>query len=374
MTKTTIALDCRPLQNRYAGRGIGTVVRNLLSQLVMSRCSTSLVLCGKGPQPPLRCGAYRMLKRPASHEWLWEQLLWPFDLLAMKAGVFHSTVSLGMLRDIGFPLVRPARSIATVYDLTPLHLPGLAPHARMKSYRTQRLAVRGADRVFTISEFVKKDLVATLGVREGRIRVLPLAVDETLANRFDTRSSPPDKPSGSFLLAVGEGENKNIATVLAVFEQLAAGGYAGGLRIIGSPDRQTGEVTRRCRESAFRGRIVFTGEVSLEQLVENYAACDCLLFPSLMEGFGLPVIEAMYCGAPVVASNGSSLPEAGGDAAVYCAPRDVDGFARAAWRLLRDEAHRKEVVEKGMRHARRRSWSEAADMVIATYEELGREK
>ena len=111
-----IAIDCRPLQTRYATRGIGTVTRNLLAHLVQSRCSTSLILCGKSLFPPMRCSAYRMLRRPASHDWFWEQAKWPFDLMSMKAGIVHSTVSLGMLREIGLPLVCPAKRIATVYD------------------------------------------------------------------------------------------------------------------------------------------------------------------------------------------------------------------------------------------------------------------
>ncbi|MBN1129983.1 MAG: hypothetical protein JXA71_13405, partial [Chitinispirillaceae bacterium] len=142
-----IAIDCRPLQNRYAHVGIGTVTRNLLSHLVKSRFSSSLILCGSAPQAPLRCGRYVMLKRPERHDWLHEQLRWPFDLRALRAGLFHSTVSLGPLRDIGFPLIPGTRSIATVYDLTALHMPELAPYTRMKSFLIQKQAVRRADRV-----------------------------------------------------------------------------------------------------------------------------------------------------------------------------------------------------------------------------------
>ena len=87
----------------------------------------------------------------------------------------------------------------------------------------------------------------------------------------------------------------------------------------------------------------------------------------------MPVIEAMYCGAPVVTSNTSSLPEAGGDAALYCDPADADALAAAAKRILKDDVYRKKLVEKGKIHARKRSWSEAAEMIIEMYEELGAE-
>jgi glycosyltransferase involved in cell wall biosynthesis len=367
-----IAIDCRPLQNRYAQHGIGTVVRNLLSHLVMSRCSTSLILCGKAEQPPLHCGAYRLLERPASHDWLWEQLLWPVDIVKMHASIFHSTVSLGMIREIGLPLIRAAKTVATVYDLTPLHSPSLAPHTRMKSFRIQKMAVRGADRVITISMFVKEELVRLLKVKEQRIRVLPLAVDEALAKIYDARpASPPDPGVRPFILAMGESEHKNIGVVLNVFGRLADRGFTGELRVVGALENQTAEVQALFRTSPYRERIIFTGEISQEQIVENYAACSLFLFPSLMEGFGLPVIEAMYCGAPVVTSNTTSLPEAGGSAALYFAPDDVSGMTAAAERLLGDTVYRNDIIAAGKVHARRRSWSEAAEMVIGIYEELG---
>ena len=367
-----IAIDCRPLQNRYALHGVGTVTRNLIAHLVRSRCSTSLVLCGTSPQPPLHCGAYRRLKRPAAHDWLWEQVLWPIDMVKMRVSVFHSMVSMGLVREIGLPLIHPAKTIATVHDLTPMRLPALAPHARMKSFLIQKMAVRGADRVITVSSYVKDELVRLLKVKEERIRVLPLAVDDALAKVFDARRvTPPDRSAEPFLLAMGESENKNIAAAIAVFEQVTQRGFTGMLRVVGTLENQSAEVKRLVEASRYRERIIFTGAILLDQVVENYAACSLFLFPSLMEGFGLPVIEAQYCGAPVVAANTSSLPEAGGNAALYYRPDDVAGMTLAAERLLSDENYRKEIVEKGRTHARRRSWSEAAERVIGIYEELG---
>ncbi|MCU0609144.1 MAG: glycosyltransferase family 4 protein [Chitinispirillaceae bacterium] len=369
-----IAIDCRPLQNRYAGRGIGTVTRNLLGHLVRSRCSSSIVLCGKSPQPPLHCGAYHMLKRPDPCGWLQEQVRWPLDLIGIGASIFHSTVSLGIIRDINFPLVRPCKSIATVHDLTPMQLPGLLPHTRMKSYCVQRLAVRTADRIITPSSYVKNEIVHRLHVREEKVRVLPWAVDEKISRLFDRRDQVSLSDAEPFILAMGEDENKNITTVLTVFELLAARGYPGSLRIVGALGHQTDEVRRQYESSEIRERIVFTGTISPEHLVENYATCSLFFFPSLLEGFGLPVIEAMYCGAPVITAETSSLPEAGGDAAVYTPPADFNGMVTAAERLLNDPVYRRDVIEKGKIHAGRHTWAHAADMIVDLYEELGWKK
>ncbi|MBN2037790.1 MAG: glycosyltransferase family 4 protein [Chitinispirillaceae bacterium] len=365
-----IAIDCRPLQNRYADRGVGTVVRNLLSCLVKSRYSSSIILCGSAPSPPLRCGRYVILRRPQTHDWLHEQLRWPFDLRSMKADIFHATVSLGLLREIGFPLVCGAKSIATVYDLNPLHLSALKSHTKMKSFWIQRVAVRRADRVITISRFVKDDLVARLHIKENKIRVLPLAVDEAVARAYDACFPLSHAPAEPYLLTLGETENKNIGAAVAVFERLCEDGFAGTLRVIGALEKQTDAVKRSCRASRYRDRIIFTGSVTTDQLVSNYALCTLFLIPSRLEGFGLPVLEAMYCGAPVIASNSTSLPEAGGDAALYCHPGDTAGMADAARRLLQNDALRSELSQKGKAHARRRTWNDAAALVLDLYDEL----
>ncbi len=371
MKRRNIAIDCRPLQNRYAQRGIGTVVRNLLSHLVKSRYSGSIVLCGSTSRPPLLCEKYVKLKRPVSHDWIYEQILWPFDLYAVRAAIFHSTVSLGLIREIGFPLFSGIKSIATVYDLSPLRIPSLASHVKMKSFILQRMAVRRADRVITISEFVKKEIEEKLHIKEDRIRVIPCAVDEAIALAFDRFVPKAELQHEPFILAVGEGEHKNIKTVIAVFERLAAKGFQGTLRIVSLFDVQTETVKHAVRSSPYRDRIVFTGELTHEQLAANYALCRLLLLPSRLEGFGLPVIEAMYCGAPVVCSNTTALPEAGGNAAIYCDPDDIEGMVLVADRLLNDESFRRERIERGHMHARRRNWKHAAELVISIYEELG---
>jgi glycosyltransferase involved in cell wall biosynthesis len=367
-----IAIDCRPLQNRYATRGIGTVARNLLAHLVQSRCSASLILCGNSVVQPMRCGEYRMLRRPAGHDGFWEQAKWPFDLMGMKAGILHSTVSLGLLREIGLPLACPAKRIATVHDCTPLRMPELAPHTRMKSFRIQKIAVRHSARVIVPSAFVKNDCISLLKVNEHKVIVMPWAVDEAIAKAFDKRAPSVTGTAAPFVLAMGEDANKNMATVIKVFERLAAKGFPGTLRIIGTQENQTARVRQLLADlPAIRERILFTGVISPEQVTENYATSSLFLFPSLYEGFGLPVLEAMYCGSPVITSNTSSLPEAGGDAAICRDPLDVDALAEAAERVLHDNDYRKTMVEKGNRHARSRSWNEAAESVVGMYEELG---
>ncbi|MBN1128524.1 MAG: glycosyltransferase family 4 protein, partial [Chitinispirillaceae bacterium] len=221
------------------------------------------------------------------------------------------------------------------------------------------------------SRFVKNDIVEKLRIPGKKIRVLPLAVDEAVSSSFaalDRRSPAQAEP---YLLALGETPNKNIAAVVAAYERLCERGFSGELRVIGALERQTGTVQAAVAASRFRNRIIFVEKATTAQLVANYASCRAFLFPSLFEGFGLPVIEAMYCGAPVVTSNTTSLPEAGGDAARYVDPGNIEAMTGMVERIMRDGPFREELVQRGMAHARRGNWSEAAEMVLQVYEELG---
>jgi glycosyltransferase involved in cell wall biosynthesis len=367
-----IAIDYRPLQSSYANHGIGVFLRNIFTRLGRSRLAGSIVYIGRsGQEFDAAPSGYRTVYRPTIKPWFWEQLLWPVNLRHMRADIFHSTVSLGPLREIGFPYWCPVPSIATVYDLNSLKVSQLAAASRTRSFRVQKAAMQKATRVVTISNFVKNDLVATLGIDEKKIVVLPCAVDDAVRTIFDGRTFGKVPLSMSFILAMGETENKNIVTAIRVFERLAAAGFEGALCVVGQFDRQTPRVKRTWKNSRYQNRILFLGELSPHLLVSYYAACEFFLFPSIAEGFGLPILEAMYCGAPVITSNTTALPEAAGEAAILLPPSDIKGMTAAATQLLHDWNHRSGFVRKGYEHARVRSWDTAVGRLVSLYEELG---
>jgi glycosyltransferase involved in cell wall biosynthesis len=159
---------------------------------------------------------------------------------------------------------------------------------------------------------------------------------------------------------------------LRVFEQLADRGFWGDLCVVGSFEKQIPRVRELYSQSRYRERIHFYGDLGTEKLVELYRGCELFLFPSSSEGFGLPVIEAMYCKAPVLTSNATSLPEAGGDAAVYRDPDDVDGFVAQAERVLHDNELRSSLIDKGWKRADAACWDAAIEKLVEVFEETSR--
>jgi len=365
-----IGIDVRPFETAYAGRGIGHFLRNLLPRLCASRIGPRLVLIGTAAKHPPFDARYERIWRPKVKAWAFEQLLWPADMVRLGLGVYHSTVSLGPLRSIGLPYVSLAETIATVHDLTAFHLPQYRDRAGEKHLAVQLAALKRAAAIVAVSAYVRDDITARLGIPTNRITVISEAVDDRKRMIADSGGGLKPKDGRPYILAMGEDVQKNIATVIRVYERMAVRGYDGGLVIIGSRERQNAAVLVLVDASRFRTAIRFTGPVSDEELVGLYANAALFLFPSLSEGFGLPVIEAMYCGTPVLTSNVTSLPEAGGDAALYHAPEDVDGFTADGMKLLADSGFRESVVTKGWAHARSLSWDDAAGKLVELYETL----
>ncbi|MDD5675407.1 MAG: glycosyltransferase family 1 protein [Chitinivibrionales bacterium] len=366
-----IAFDCRPLQTGYAGNGVGTFVRNVAARLARHPIAENIIFCGASSRPPFPGVHYYRLHRPPLRAWMGEQLLWPLDIKRMKADVFHATVSLGPLRDIGFPLWCPAAGIATIHDLNCLSFGPLSALSKTKSFWIQRRAVKRARHIITVSKHVKNDIIKYLNVPEEKILVVPEAVDDALREIVDRKlfEKLPESQK-PFILGMGETANKNIAAVIKVFEQLAQGGYTGFLRIIGRFEDQIPEVKALYNKSLFKKRIFFPGRLELSSLAAHYAQCSFFIFPSFCEGFGLPLVEAMYCGAPVIAADTTSLPEAGGSAAQYEAPTNIAGMATLARRILDDGSFRGECVRRGRQHAGSLSWDKTVEVMVALYEKL----
>jgi len=313
--------------------------------------------------------SYRAVVRPFFKRWAWEHILWPLDVIRNNIVVLHSSVSLGPIHDFALPLFCPCRRIATIFDLNAYHMPANEHIHATLPFRMQQRALSSVDAITTISGFVQKDISRRFGIAEHSIIVLPCAVDEEIRLIYD-RGTYEAKESGRYIFSMGETANKNIAVVIRTFEGLCAGGYAGNLCIAGRETEQTGEVLALFRASRFRDRIRFLGRLATAELVGYYAKCDFFFYPSLCEGFGLPVLEAQYCNAPVLCSNATALPEAGGQAAVYRAAADVRGFIEDGNRLLHDSNLRTRCIRNGRVRAAAKTWDSAADTLIELYKRL----
>lgn len=272
----------------------------------------------------------------------------------------------------------PCASVGTVHDLSILHVPEKYNRAR-ELYVTQVLPrfMNRLTRVITVSQSSKRDIVEHAGVPAAKVTVIPNGVDH---RRFHPRDRDQAKRRATaligtedpFILYVSRIEHpgKNHVRLIEAFSRFkATGGHPHKLVLAGKDWTRADEVHRAAEASPFTSDIFFLGFVGLEDLPDLYAASEMTAFPSLYEGFGIPVLEAMACGAPVACSNTSSLPEVAGDAALLFDPQDPVSIAESLSRLTRDQDLRGRLITKGLSRCRRFSWEATASRTLEVLRE-----
>ncbi|MGH7529240.1 MAG: glycosyltransferase family 4 protein [Gemmatimonadales bacterium] len=269
--------------------------------------------------------------------------------------------------------------VATIHDIMPLRFPELfRPWFRRYAALVMPRFARRARAVIAVSQATKDEIVHRLGVAPERITVIPHGVDAACGPR------PPDDPTlpalrrrydlpERYVLAVGSVEpRKNLPRVLEAVRLLRDGSPAGARDVAfvhcGPEGFRPADVARVVHSLGLNGTARFLGYVPADDLRSLYAGARALVFPSLWEGFGLPVLEAMACGCPVITSNVSSLPEVAGGAAVLVDPQSVEAIAAALARVWVDDRHRDDLVRRGLAHAARFTWEAAARATAAVYE------
>ena len=291
------------------------------------------------------------------------------DALLGGCDVFHAT-------NYFLPPCRKARRVLSIYDLAFLVAPELAsPRIVGPFSRTVPRFAQEADAVVTCSEAAKRDIVALLGVAPEKVAVAPGAADERFTpgdpDAARRRVEELTGVEGPYFLFVGTLEpRKNVPGLIRAFSQ-AAGNLPHSLLLVGQPGWGRDAVDRAVHEANMGARICRVGYVpGIDALRDCYQGAEALVFPSFYEGFGLPVIEAMACGCPVIAADNSSLPEAGGDAAVYCEANDTEGLAAAMVRVAEDARFRDGMVRRGIEQAERFSWEASAQAVLSIYRRI----
>lgn len=295
----------------------------------------------------------------------------PAALRRLRVDVFHG------MDHVGIPLVgRSCKYVVTVHDVIPLILPEtFTPRHRLVVRMALARVRRKADRVLVPSRAVKRDVVQRVGYPEGRVVVTPEGCEprfrpvrsERILRDVAARYGLPPR----YVLAVGTLEpRKNLTTLLEAFARLRRDGEVeADLRLVlaGARGWLDEPIFATVRSLGLEKAVRFTGFVDDDDLPAVYSGAALFVFPSLHEGFGLPLLEAMACGVPVVTSNISSMPEVAGAAAVLVNPRDADGLAAAIARLLRDEGLRDRLREAGIARAREFSWEATARRTLDAY-------
>lgn len=289
------------------------------------------------------------------------------ERLMSPADVFHGTGQF-------LPRLRRARSVLTVHhwgDLT--HRP--SSWDRFYYGAVIRQSAEWADRVVTVSGFTRRWLVETLGVPDSKVRVighgvfdpLPSPSAEAVAELRRRRGLPP-----RFALCLSRiNPGKNVVRLVRAFARLAPRHAGLGLVLVGHADADTlAEVRAAVAGERLEGRVVLTGAVPDAEVPVFYAACESFVFPSVSEGFGIPLIEAMAMGRPTAAADATALPETAGGAALLFDPKDVEAIAAALEATLEGSPRRAELVRLGRARAAAFTWDSAARATRAVYAEL----
>jgi len=268
-----------------------------------------------------------------------------------------------------------ARTVVTVHDVFAWSIPGHSTLADTLIYRhwLPRVLPR-VNAVITDSNASRSDIEQYLPVDRSRLFVVPLGVHPRYHPRPKAESialgSRYGLPEGYFLFVGSVEERKNLRRLLQACARLWAAGERRPLVIVGARRGKYSKILQTVQDLALESRVRFTGHVPDADLPALYGGADLFVFPSLYEGFGLPPLEAMACGTPVVCSNTSSLPEVVGDAAITVDPYDVEALAEAMRRVLSDADLADDLRQRGLERAAGFTWEQTARKTVEVYREV----
>ena len=368
-----IGIDARKLRDY----GIGTYVRNLLRQLTrLDGADDYVVFCRDGDFETVSAlGPHiKPVREEAGSYSLREQFAIPIDVRREGIELFHAPHYV-------LPPLTLCRSVVTIHDCIHLRFPQYLPNRLGYAYARAQMwsATHRAARVMTVSEASKRDILRYFRVAESRIDVIYNAIDD----RFWQAPDPEEidrvrqryQLDAPFVLYAGNIKpHKNLERLIEAFHLLRQDATFKDVRllIIGDEISKYASLRRAVHRHKLHKHVRFFGFVPDRTLAALYRLADVFVFPSLYEGFGLPPLEAMASGTPVITSNVSSLPEVVGDAAVMIDPYEPAAIADAMQRVLSDEALRADLRRRGLARAREFSWERSIGRVREIYREVAK--
>ena len=368
-----VAIDARKLHDF----GIGTYIRNILRQLArIDRQTEYILICQpRDRELSLSLGDNFRVEVDTSPPYsLREQLSIPWRLVRTRANMLHEPHYV-------LPPLAVCRSVVTIHDCIHLRFPQYLPNRAALTYARAQMgsAARRSHRILTVSEASKRDILHYFPVHPEKITVIYNAIDERFA------VPPPEEDvqrvaeryqlGGKFVLYVGNVKpHKNLERLIDAFHLMrqSPGLEDVKLVLIGDEISRYAVLRRAVHRYNLHKFVRFLGFLTDETLAIVYRLAGVFVFPSLYEGFGLPPLEAMASGTPVVTSNVSSLPEVTGDAALLVDPTSAEAIGDAMRRVLTDSTLAADLSARGLRRAREFSWEQAAARIRDIYLDVGR--
>ena len=366
-----VAIDARKLHDF----GIGTYIRNLLKQLARLDPNTEYVLLTRADDLAVAAQLgpnFRSVLEPSPNYSIQEQLHVPWVLLREKPDVFHAPHYI-------LPTGVRAKSVVTIHDCIHLMFPQYLPNRIAKTYARMAMwsAARRSHCILTVSQASKRDILHFFAVPPEKIEVIYNAIDdgfwvepnEEAVARVRERYQLDQR----FVLYVGNIKpHKNLVRLIEAFAALRHGEFEDlKLLIIGDEISKLPALRRAVHSLKLHKHVRFLGYQPDDTLAILYRLASLFVFPSLYEGFGLPPLEAMASGTPVVTSNVSSLPEVTGDAAVLVDPHDVASIEHGMRRVLTDQTLAAEMRRRGLIRAREFSWERSVARTLGVYQKVG---
>lgn len=361
----------------YRAAGVSRYVARLLQHLPqVDPAADYVAFCGGEALPWPGWEVRRSAWRTGS-PWAriaWEQAAQPWAMRRAGLDLVHAPVNVA-------PLAGGCPAVVTVHDLSPFLFPELfRPARRAYQQAMTRRSVRRAAHVIADSESTRADLISLFDVRPERVTTVPLGVDETMRPVSDAALLGAFRQrhglDGPYILFVGTLEpRKNVLMLIEAFALLRGrAGVAHHLVLVGGKGWYYDAIFQRVERLGLREAVTFAGYAPDAELPLWYSGADLFVYPSLYEGFGLPPLEAMACGTPVIVSRISSLPEAVGEAGALVDPHDPEALAQEMAALLADEARRAVLVARGLERAARLTWRATATATAAIYHRVLRER
>ncbi|MCL4255841.1 MAG: glycosyltransferase family 4 protein [Anaerolineae bacterium] len=369
-----IGIDYTPAYEQ--GAGIGRSVRGLVSALAIVDADTDyrLFIAGASNQnlPPSLAPNFRYYPSRISPKWwarIWHRAQIPYriEYILGKIGLYHAT-------DFVLPPIhKQTKSIVTIHDLSYIRVPETASPS-LKKYLDVVVprSIARATHVHAVSETTRQDIITLYNTPPEKVSVIFNAVEPRfkpvdISKAILTKYHIPDAP---YIISVGTVQpRKNYSRLVKSLVQLCRK-HDVHLVIAGGRGWLEDEFYATIQQTGMTDYVHVTGFVADEDLPALYSGAVCMAYPSLYEGFGIPVLEAMACGVPVLTSTTSSLPEVAGDSAILVNPYDIDAIQDGLERLISDQDLRETLSQKGLSQAQKFTWEQSARQLKRLYTQL----
>ncbi len=368
-----IAINALSAKSQH--HGVGVYITNILKHLIPLTGQHDFLLYKRNSLnldnnlQSIKNIKYRNIDKSRYLRIVWEQTFLPIALKKERFDLLWGPCNF-------LPLIKPCRFVVTIHDLAPFLLPRSLPFIRRTYYQRAFLnSIYRADQIVVVSESLKTDLMRLFSLPEKKIYAIHNGIDESfhpvtdkiLLSQIQNKYQLPT----DFILTLGVLEpKKNTIGLIQAYADLRKS-YAELPKLVIGGSKQYGwknnQVFEMVKNLGVEKDIIFTGTIAHEDLPAVYTLTTLFVLPSIYEGFGLPVAEAMACGTPVITSNTSSLPEVASDAAILVNPLNVQEISKAISQVLANKGMQKEMTEKGIKNSKRFSWNKAASSLLEVF-------